>query len=226
VSVVAENLASVKARIAKAAGDAGRPPEGVRLVAVSKGKPAEAIREAHAAGQRLFGENYAQELFAKAASLADCAGIEWHFIGHLQSNKARVVAPLASVVHTVDSPSLAHELARRVRRAGRPALRVLVEVNVSREPQKHGVAPSDLQEVLDAVLLEPSLALTGLMVVPLAGDLVAARSAFETLASLRSLHGGPSLLPELSMGMSDDLEVAVAAGATMVRIGTAIFGPR
>jgi pyridoxal phosphate enzyme (YggS family) len=226
VSGVAHNLATVRDRIASAASAAGRPADAVRLVAVSKGKPAEAIREAHAAGQRWFGENYAQELVAKAASLADLAGIEWHFIGHLQSNKAKAVAPIAQVVHTVDSPGLARELARRVLRAGRGPLPVLLEVNVTREPQKHGASPSDLKDVIEAVAAEPSLSLRGLMTVPPVEDLAAARAAFETLASLRSLHGGVARLPELSMGMSHDLEVAVACGATIVRVGTAIFGPR
>jgi pyridoxal phosphate enzyme (YggS family) len=226
VGSVADNLDVVKDRIAKAASSADRDPGEVKLVAVSKGKPADAIREAYAAGQRLFGENYAQELVAKAESLRDCPDIAWHFIGHLQSNKARLVAPIAAVVHTVDSPSLARELGRRVLRTGREVVQVLVEVNASREPQKHGASPSDLKEVIEAVLVEPSLELSGLMTVPPASDLGAARIAFETLASLRSLHGGVSRLPELSMGMSADLEVAVAAGATMVRIGTAIFGPR
>jgi hypothetical protein len=226
VSGVADKLAIVRERIVSAASVAGRPSDAIKLVAVSKGKPAEAIRDAYAAGQRRFGENYAQELVAKGASLADLAGIEWHFIGHLQSNKAKTVAPIAHVVHTVDSPGLARELARHVLKAGRGPLPVLIEVNVTREPQKHGASPSDLKDVIEALAAEPSLALRGLMTVPPAEDLAAARAAFETLASLRSLHGGAALLPELSMGMSHDLEVAVACGATVVRVGTAIFGPR
>jgi len=226
VSGIGDNLKVVRDRIVAAASAAGRPAEGVQLVAVSKGKSADTIRDAYAAGQRRFGENYAQELAAKAASLADLVGIEWHFIGHLQSNKAKTVAPIAHVVHTVDSPGLARELARRVLKAGRGPLPVLIEVNVTREPQKHGASPSDLKDVIEAVAAEPLLALRGLMTVPPVEDLAAARAAFETLASLRSLHGGAALLPELSMGMSHDLEVAVACGATLVRVGTAIFGPR
>ena len=226
MSGIGDNLKVVRDRIVAAASAAGRPAEGVQLVAVSKGKSADTIRDAYAAGQRRFGENYAQELAAKAASLADLVGIEWHFIGHLQSNKAKTVAPIAHVVHTVDSPGLARELARRVLKAGRGPLPVLIEVNVTREPQKHGASPSDLKDVIEAVAAEPLLALRGLMTVPPVEDLAAARAAFETLASLRSLHGGAALLPELSMGMSHDLEVAVACGATLVRVGTAIFGPR
>jgi pyridoxal phosphate enzyme (YggS family) len=223
---ISENLERVKRRIEEAAAAAGRPGDGVKLVAVSKGHPADAIRRAYAVGQRRFGENYAQEFAAKAEALSDCPDIEWHFIGHVQSNKAKIVAPHAQVVQTVDSPALARELARRVVRAGRAILPVLVEVNVAREPQKHGVWASDLRELIDAIGLEPSLELRGLMTVPPTGDLGASRAAFETLESLRSLHGGPSRLPDLSMGMSHDLEVAVAAGATIVRVGEAIFGPR
>jgi pyridoxal phosphate enzyme (YggS family) len=226
VSEVADNLARVRARIATAAAAAGRPSDAVQLVAVTKGKPSSAIRDAYAVGQRLFGENYAQELVAKAAELVDLPELRWHFIGHLQTNKAKAVAPIVHAVHTVDSPALVRELAKRRVKSGREALPVLIEVNVTREPQKHGAAPSDLQEVIDAVRLEPALALRGLMTVPPADDLGKARAAFETLASLRALHGGTALLPELSMGMSHDLEVAVACGATLVRIGTAIFGPR
>lgn len=222
---IAENLKAVQQRLARAAEAAGRSSEGIKLIAVSKAKPAEAIREAYRAGQRSFGESYAQEIEVKAERLADLPGIEWHFIGHLQSNKAKTIAPLAHLVHTVDSPSLARELARRVTRANR-VLQVLIEVNVAREPQKHGVSPGDLEELMQAVRAEPALDLRGLMTVPPAHDLEVARRAFETLATLRSLHGGAGQLPELSMGMSLDLEVAVGCGATLVRIGSAIFGPR
>jgi hypothetical protein len=225
VTSIAENLKAVQQRLARAAEAAGRSSEGIKLIAVSKAKPAEAIREAYRAGQRSFGESYAQEIEVKAERLADLPGIEWHFIGHLQSNKAKTIAPLAHLVHTVDSPSLARELARRVTRANR-VLQVLIEVNVAREPQKHGVSPGDLEELMQAVRAEPALDLRGLMTVPPAHDLEVARRAFETLATLRSLHGGAGQLPELSMGMSLDLEVAVGCGATLVRIGSAIFGPR
>jgi len=226
VSEVLDQLTLVRQRVRAAATAAGRSADDIQLVAVSKGKPQEAIREAYAAGQRRFGESYAQELAVKAVALADLPGIEWHFIGHLQSNKAKQIAPLVHVVHTVDSPALARELARRVTRAGRPPLPVLIEVNVAQEPQKHGVSASDLEEAIVAVACEPALVLRGLMTLPPAEDLAAARVAFETLVSLRSLHGGAARLPELSMGMSHDLEVAVACGATLVRVGTAIFGSR
>lgn len=226
MTCVPENLARVKERIARAAETAGRSADGIRLVAVSKGKPVEAIREAYAAGQRAFGENYAQELEAKAEQLVDRPDIEWHFIGHLQSNKAKAIAPLAHMVHAVDSASLARELARRVAKSNRAPLQVLLEVNVAAEPQKHGVLAGDLAELIRAVRAEPGLDLRGLMTVPPAEDLKVASRGFETLKTLRSLHGGIERLPELSMGMSQDLEVAVACGATLVRVGSAIFGPR
>jgi PLP dependent protein len=225
MSTIADALVEVRARIDRAALAASRDPKTVRLVAVSKTKPASAVREAYEAGQRDFGENYAQELAEKAATLADLPDIRWHFIGHLQSNKAKLVAPIAHLVHTVDSPSLARELGKRTAKDGRGKLSVLVEVNVGGEAQKHGVAPAELPALLDAVGAEPNLALAGLMTIPPQG-LDEARRAFEGLAALRDQHGGTARLPELSMGMSDDLEVAVACGATMVRIGTAIFGSR
>jgi pyridoxal phosphate enzyme (YggS family) len=224
---VGEGLAQVRDRIARAAAACGRRAEDVKLVAVSKTKPVEAVREAYAEGQRAFGENYAQELATKREALADLTEIEWHFIGHLQTNKAKLVAKAADVVHSVDSAVLARELGKRVLGAERvQPIPVLIEVNVAAEPQKHGAAPSEIQEVIAAVQAEPGLALRGLMTMPPFGDLETARRAFETLVSLRSLHGGAALLPELSMGMSADLEIAIACGATIVRVGTAIFGAR
>jgi pyridoxal phosphate enzyme (YggS family) len=231
VSSVAEGLARVRERIARAASAAQRDPTEVRLVAVSKTKPSSAIREAYEAGQRDFGENYAQELAQKADELADLTDLRWHFIGHLQSNKARVVARAAHMVHSVDGASLARELSKRFAAASegrgeeRARLPVLVEVSVGGEAQKHGVSPGDLGEVLAAVDREPALVLRGLMTMP-PNDLEAARHAFEALSSLRAAHGGPARLPELSMGMSEDLEIAVACGATLVRVGSAIFGSR
>ncbi len=223
---VAARLVAVKDRIARAATACGRDPGDVRLIAVSKTKPASAIREAYAAGQRTFGENYAQELVAKAAELADLPGLEWHFIGHLQSNKARQIVRLVRLLHTVDGPALARELGKRAGVAGVAPLAVLIEVNVGREAQKFGVAPEDLDEVIGAVVAEPGLSLRGLMTVPPDGGREVARRVFDTLATLRTVHGGKERLPELSMGMSADLEEAVAAGATLVRVGTAIFGER
>jgi PLP dependent protein len=233
---IAATIASVRERIEQTARACGRDPASVTLVAVSKTMPPELVREAYAAGQRAFGENYAQELATKAQALNDLAGIEWHFIGHLQGNKAKVVARHAHVVHTVDSAALARELGKRAgqvepvveapmaRRAG--AMPVLIEVNVGGESQKAGATPGDVAEVIDAVRGEPALALRGLMAIPPAGDLDVARRVFEAAVALRDRHGGAVALPELSMGMTADLEVAIACGATIVRIGTAIFGTR
>jgi pyridoxal phosphate enzyme (YggS family) len=226
---VAEGLLAVQDRIARAAGAVGRDPASVRLVAVSKTKPASAIREAYAAGQRDFGENYAQELAEKAAELAELVDLRWHFIGHLQSNKARLIVGCLSMLHTIDGASLAREVGKRAAKAGsgeaRERLPVLVEVNVGGEPQKHGITPADLSAVIAAVDAEAALRLRGLMTIPPA-DLEGARRAFEALRSLQRQHGGSERLPELSMGMSHDLEVAVACGATLVRVGSAIFGER
>jgi len=218
-TMIAQRLAAVSQRIAAAVAAAGRAPGSVKLVAVSKTMPSSAIREAYAAGQRDFGENYAQELAQKAKELADLADLRWHFIGHLQSNKAKVVAPLAHLVHSVDSSGLAHELAKRAK----TPLGVLVEVNAG-EAQKSGAREEDVAAIVAAIEDEPGLRLRGLMTVPPA-DLDATKRAFERLAKLRETLG-PARLPELSMGMSADLELAVASGATMVRIGTAIFGDR
>jgi pyridoxal phosphate enzyme (YggS family) len=225
-SDVASALADVRARIERACKACGRDAADVKLVAVSKTKPADAVREAYAAGQRAFGENYAQELESKAEALSDLVELEWHFIGHLQSNKAKLVARAAHVVHTVDGAPLARELAKRALAVGRAPLPVMIEVNIGGEAQKHGASPGDIAEVMAAVNATGALTLRGLMTMPPADDLDVARSVFSTLSSLRTLHGGASVLPELSMGMSHDLEIAIACGATIVRVGTAIFGAR
>jgi PLP dependent protein len=227
---IAERLAEVRARI-ESAGRSSRSGADVKLVAVSKRHPPEAIREAYAAGQRAFGENYVQELAAKAEALADLPDLEWHLIGHLQTNKAKTTANVAHFVHTLDSAAVARELGRRaaarLARGGGPApLPVLIEVNIGGEAQKAGASPGEIEEVMVAIREQPALSLRGLMTMPPSGDLQAARKIFETLALLRNLHGGAAVLPELSMGMSNDLEIAVACGATMVRVGTAIFGSR
>jgi pyridoxal phosphate enzyme (YggS family) len=225
---IAENLANVRSRIDRSARSAGRDPSEITLVAVSKTKSAEAVREAFAAGQRVFGESYAQELAAKAAILADLPDLRWHFVGHVQTNKAKLVARYAHAVQSVDSEALSRELARRVaRERSGERLSVLIEVNVGREPQKSGVAPSEIDAVIQAIVAHPdTLALQGLMTVPPGGDHEVARRCFEELAALRDVHGRAALLPHLSMGMSDDLEVAIACGATIVRVGTAVFGAR
>jgi hypothetical protein len=226
----AANLKAVLERLRAAAERAGRAPESVRLIAVSKKQPSSALREVYAAGQRDFGENYAQELAAKAEELLDLRDVRWHVIGHLQRNKAKLVAPLASRVHTLDSLELALELERRFAIArSEPSARlpVLIEVSIAGEAQKSGVSPQGLGALIDAVERLPHLQLEGLMCMPpLAESARAARPYFDALAELRERHGGALRLPELSMGMSQDFEEAVAAGATWVRVGTAIFGAR
>ena len=222
---IEDNLARVRDRIVRAAEAASRSPSEVRLIAVSKTKPPAAIREAYEAGHRDFGENYAQELVTKADELLDLVHLQWHFIGHLQSNKARAIAKVVNMVQAVDSASLAAELGKRIAKERTERIPVLVEVNVGGETQKHGVSPAELGRVLEAVEAQPALHLQGLMTMP-PHDLEAARKAFEAVSSLRALHGGRARLPELSMGMSDDLEIAIACGATIVRVGSAIFGAR
>jgi PLP dependent protein len=228
MSGIAAALSAVRQRIRAAALASGRDAATVTLVAVSKTQPAAAIREAYAEGQRDFGENYVQELLEKAEELKDLPELRWHLIGHLQRNKAKQVAPLLALLHTVDTPELSRELGKRLAAAapGR-RLPVLVEVNIAGEQQKHGVAPANLAELLEAVEALPELALRGLMCVPpLTEDAASARPHFERLRELQAAHGGTARLPELSMGMTHDLEHAVAAGATLVRVGTAIFGAR
>ncbi len=242
MSAIARALAEQHERIARAVARAGRPAGSVRLIAVSKTKPAALLREAYAAGQRDFGENYVQEMLKKAAELSDLPDLRFHSIGHLQRNKARHVAGVVSAVHTVDDVRLAEELGKRAAQklvaqerlwspGARPVepsrLPVLVEVNVSGEASKSGCAPHELGALLDAIDGQASLSLSGLMTVPPASeDPEAARPFFERLVELQRAHGGPARLPELSMGMSHDLEVAVSSGATCVRVGTAIFGAR
>jgi pyridoxal phosphate enzyme (YggS family) len=237
VTSIAQGLDRVRGRLSKALADAGRAPDAARLVAVSKFQPPSAIREAYARGQRDFGENYAQELHRKASQLADLSDLRWHMIGHLQRNKAAIVTPFASLIHTVHSVELARELDKRAARvslagsrafiAGESRVSVLIEVNLGGETQKSGCTIAELAEVLRALDSASHLRLSGLMCVPPHSDVPAeSRPFFDELRRLQAEHGGPSRLPELSMGMTSDLEHAVAAGATIVRVGTAIFGER
>lgn len=222
---IAERLGQVRERIERAAARSGRSSSTVLLVAVSKTKTREQIREAYAAGQRDFGENYVQELAEKAGSLSDLAGIRWHLIGHVQTNKAKKAVEVAHMVQAVDSERLARELGRRAEAAGR-RLPVLIEVNVGEEQSKTGASERDASEVL-AAARGAGLEVRGLMTVP-PYELEAAQAApwFKRLRELRSALGGEAELPELSMGMSHDFEVAIGCGATIVRVGTAIFGSR
>ncbi len=217
-------LAAVEERIAAACRRAGRARSEVRLVGVTKGKDAAAVAAAVAAGLSTFGENYVQEWTAKRAALAGVGAIEWHFIGRVQRNKANVVAE-ASLVHSIDDPRIATALAAVGERRGAP-VRVLVQVNLDGEATKGGISPAALPDFL-AVLQERSgLQVEGLMAIPAPADPAAMRARFAALRALRDRQADASRLPELSMGMSADFEQAIEEGATLVRVGTAIFGPR
>jgi pyridoxal phosphate enzyme (YggS family) len=220
---VAESLQAVRARLEKALAEADRSPGSARLVAVSKKKSEALIREAYAAGQRDFGENYAQELRDKAKALVDLTDLRWHYIGHLQANKAKYVAPVASLIHALDGLELGRELAKR---AGGRTLPCLIEINVGREPQKGGVFPEAALELCRALRELPGLELRGLMCLPPEGQ--PSRPFFAQLRELREKLAKElgTELPELSMGMSADFEDAVREGSTIVRVGTAIFGER
>lgn len=217
---IAARLATVRARIAQAAHDAGRPADAVKLVAVGKTQPARAIEAALTAGQRDFGENRVQEAQAKFPALkARYPDLRLHLIGPLQTNKARDAVRLFDVIHTLDRPRLAEALARAMEQEGRrPAL--LVEVNIGDEPQKAGIALADTDGFIADCRTRWHLAITGLMCIPPADADPTPR--FTALAALARRNG----LAELSMGMSADFPLAVAHGATLVRVGTAIFGPR
>jgi pyridoxal phosphate enzyme (YggS family) len=215
-------IQSVRERIERACGRAGRDPSSVQLIAVSKGHSEEAIRAAYSAGMRVFGENYAQELAAKASALGDLPDIRWRFIGHLQRNKIKLIERARATVDTVDSVRLAEAISTRAAASGR-AVEVLLQVNVGDEAQKSGCRPEEVPQLVEAVRALPSVSLRGLMTVaPHLDDLEAIRPFFAKLRELAEAHS----LPELSMGMTHDLEPAVEEGATILRIGTAIFGPR
>ncbi|MEM9069569.1 MAG: YggS family pyridoxal phosphate-dependent enzyme [Myxococcota bacterium] len=212
---VATRLAAIRNEIEDACAEAGRSPESVTLVAVSKRHSVDAIREAYAAGQRVFGENYAQELGAKAEALSDL-DIEWRMIGHLQRNKVKVALGAGAAVDAVDSV----RLVRAIERQATASVEVFLQVNVAQEPQKSGVSPDELGALVEAARACEHVSLKGLMTIPPAG--VDPRGIFRALRE----HAATYELTGLSMGMSADLRVAIAEGATMVRIGTAIFGPR
>lgn len=226
--MIADKLAQVHSRIASACMAAGRPVQSVTLLAVSKTFGVDAIAEAHAAGQRRFGENYVQEAIEKVAALEGLEPRpEWHLIGPLQSNKTRVVAATFDWVHTVDRLKIAERLS-----AQRPSvlapLSVCLQVNVSGEASKSGLAPGEVGAVAHAVAALPRLRLRGLMAIPeVTGDVAAQRRPFRALRALfDQLRGEGLALDTLSAGMSDDLEAAILEGATMVRVGSAIFGRR
>lgn len=220
MATIAENLQGVRTRIALAARNAKRDPSSVKLLAVSKTHPASRIAEAHAAGQNAFGENYVQDALSKMNALPP---LEWHLIGPLQSNKTRAVAERFDWVQTLASERIAARLSAQ-RPSDRPPLNVLIQINISAESTKRGVAPEEAARLAAAIARLPRLRLRGLMAIPRPGAEAAAqfRLMRELYESLRAAFD----FDTLSMGMSEDLEEAIAQGATMVRIGTAIFGQR
>jgi pyridoxal phosphate enzyme (YggS family) len=227
--VIAERVAAVRERIARAAARAGRAAAEVGLVAVSKTKPPDAVREAFAAGLRVFGENRVQELESKAAALADlaAAGIEWHLVGHLQANKAKRATGFA-LVHSLDGVELGQRLARLAAEEGR-TVRALVQVDLAGEETKFGVPEAELFPLLESLKTASSLRLEGLMVLPpFFEEAERARPYFQKLRALRDQARAAGLLAgtTLSMGMSHDFEIAIEEGATLVRVGTGIFGER
>lgn len=226
MTTIAANLQDVHTRIASACAACGRDPAGVQLLAVSKTWPAEDVRAAADCGERMFGESYVQEAAPKIDALANL-GLEWHFIGPLQSNKTRPVAERFDWVHSIDRLKIAERLSAQ-RPAGLPPLNVCIEVNVSGEDSKSGCTPDEAIALAAATAKLPNLRLRGLMAIPEpTEDERLLRSRFALLRQLReSLNAGGLELDTLSMGMSHDLETAIAEGATIVRVGTAIFGER
>jgi pyridoxal phosphate enzyme (YggS family) len=226
MSTIAANLQAVRGRIEAACNAVGRDPSSVQLVAVSKTFALETIREAARAGQRDFGENYAREGAEKIHALSDAA-LVWHYIGPIQSNKTGSIAQDFDWVHTVDRDKIAQRLSD-ARDARRPALQVCIQVNVSGEATKSGVAPAAVAALAKRVVALPRLKLRGLMAIPEpTSDVALARARFAQLREIKeSLRRDGLALDTLSMGMSADFEAAIAEGATMVRVGTAIFGER
>jgi pyridoxal phosphate enzyme (YggS family) len=229
---IAENIARVREQIAAAARRASRNPNEITLMAVSKTFPAERIREAHAAGLRVFGENRVQEFAGKADALRDLPEAEWHLIGHLQTNKAAKATELFDAVDSVDSARMAEKLNAFAESAGK-ALSVLIEINVGGEKAKSGVAPGsgELEQILQGAPRWASLKIRGLMTVPpYTEDPQGSRAYFRQLRQIRDSIAARNLsqigTAVLSMGMSHDFEVAIEEGATCVRVGTAIFGER
>ncbi|WP_077530259.1 YggS family pyridoxal phosphate-dependent enzyme [Vreelandella utahensis] len=226
---IAENLEKAATRIRSAAEEAERDPAGVQLLAVSKTKPAELLREAAEAGQKAFGENYIQEALDKIEALSDLPDLEWHFIGPLQSNKTRPVAEHFSWVHSIDRAKVARRLSEQ-RPAGMAPLNLCIQVNIDDEPTKSGVRPEEVPGLAQELSGLEGCRLRGLMAIPdPANPAAVQRERFRELAGLlaevrRGVDNGA--LDTLSMGMSGDLEAAIAEGATIVRLGTALFGPR
>lgn len=228
-SVITEHIAKVRQQVEQACHKFGRNPSEVKVLAVSKTQPAEAIRVAAVTGQQAFGENYLQEALQKQQELADLPELEWHFIGAVQSNKTREIAENFAWLHTLARQKIAQRLNDQ-RPAKLPKLKVLIQVNISNEASKAGILPSEVLGFAKQLLELPRLEVCGLMCIPKASeDFTQQRQAFAQLADLQAqlMQALPELnLTTLSMGMSGDLEAAIAEGSTLVRIGTAIFGAR
>jgi pyridoxal phosphate enzyme (YggS family) len=224
--MICDQLKSIRRQISKAEHTYHRAPDSVRLLAVSKTKPVSAIEEAYACGQRAFGENYAQELLDKAEDLKHL-DIEWHYIGPLQSNKTRIIAEHADWMHSIDREKIARRISDQ-RPASLPPLNICLQVNISGEESKSGVSPKDLPELARSVSNLPGISLRGIMTLPApCSDFDEQRAAFARVKSLFDQLNEQGLeMDTLSMGMTGDLEAAIAEGSTIVRIGTAIFGAR
>jgi pyridoxal phosphate enzyme (YggS family) len=226
---IAQNLSAVCSQIRAACSAANRPSDSVKLIAVSKTKPAEMILEAYRAGQRIFGENYVQELLEKQAHpLLKDLDIEWHLIGHLQSNKAKYVVGNVAMIHTIDKASLAAELSKRAIKKS-VWISALLEINISAEASKHGLSEATAIDEAKKIFELPNLSICGLMTIAspyrerAAQEFQAMQHLFE---NIKSISPTPEKFTELSMGMSSDFDLAISTGATMVRVGTAIFGER
>ena len=227
MSRIKENLEGIREALGKCAVDAGRGEDAVSLVAVSKTKPIEAVREAMAAGQMHFGENRVQELVEKNEAIPEA---KWHMIGVLQRNKVKYIAPFIYLIHSVDSEKLAREVSKQAVKCGRE-IDVLLQINISDEPQKGGFEEDEAEEMLGRIADFPNVKVCGLMgMAEFTADMEVVRGQFKRLAAARerfkSLEGSQVAMRELSMGMSGDYPVAIEEGATLVRIGSAIFGHR
>lgn len=226
VSDIRIRLEQIRQRMMAACAAAGRDPASVRLLAASKGASVAQIRQAVAAGQRCFGENYVQEGLAKIVDLQDCTDLEWHFIGPIQRNKTQAISRAFDWVQGVDRALIAERLDQQ--RAGLPPLNVLIQVNISAEASKSGVLPAQIPALAEAICALPQLRLRGLMALPSADSGLVEIQCREVAACFTALRQSrpEQLIDTLSMGMSADLESAIAAGATLLRVGTAIFGNR
>jgi pyridoxal phosphate enzyme (YggS family) len=225
---IESNLQEIQGRISSAARAAGRDPASVALVAVSKTRPADEVIQAFRSGQTIFGENYVQELVSKAAEVPET--VQWHFIGHLQSNKVKYIAGLVALIHSVDRLSLAQEISRQYGKLGR-CCDVLLQVNISGELTKSGTTEAETLQLARDVSLLPHVRVKGLMTMPpFFDDPEAARPFFAALHRLSQIIAAENIpgviMEELSMGMSGDFEAAIQEGATLVRVGTSIFGTR